>query len=535
MRFYVLAALLLFGPNLKAQGIVPAKQLKNFAAFDGEFLLMGLTEVSNKMYNEYLYWLKTKSTEAEYNSALPDSTGWRDKIAFCEPYVFYYHQHPAYMHYPAVNITQQQARKYCQWVQERYLEYLQSINSPIEKIVVRLPTEAEWMKAARKGLPDDAIFPWEGESFRKTGKGRSAGLIQANAKMILGDNAGTAGRLNDMAFMTVEVIAYWPNKIGLYNMSGNVAEWINESGRTKGGSWLLPPFHSRIDVPGYYDGDSSRRIDIGFRIMVEVVSVKNSKPLQPFKADKKYFKENFAKVNDSLYAQITELSNKEYLQFLMENPAEDLKINNERWSGFFHYAHYRMYGWHEAYYERPVVNVTWEAAIKYCEWLTTKYNNIKGRDPDSNRGNKVIFRLPTGEEWETAARSGINGNMYPWGGPYCRNSRGIYLANFSPQEEQYLAKNDSNIYYYNYPNNDPTISRGIDGAIIPAGVRSYLPNDYGLYNCAGNVAEMVSEKGISRGGSWTSPEYKIQNSSKETYTHEAPNLGFRVFMEVIEP
>ncbi|MDD4141369.1 MAG: SUMF1/EgtB/PvdO family nonheme iron enzyme [Bacteroidales bacterium] len=119
---------------------------------------------------------------------------------------------------------------------------------------------------------------------------------------------------------------------------------------------------------------------------------------------------------------------------------------------------------HPAFDNYPVVGVNWKQAKAFCIWRT----NLKNEYIKANGSSYINeYRLPTEAEWEWASRGGYEGNPYPWGGPYTFNERGCFLANFKPQRGNYAA----------------------DGGLTTVIVGHYAPNDFGLYDMSGNVAE----------------------------------------------
>ena len=249
---------------------------------------MDETEITNHFWLEYLWWLERVygSTYPEIvERALPDTASWRNKLAYNEPMVKYYLRHPAYRDYPVVGVSWLQANAFCQWrsdrvnegiliregllvhnpaaqidedhftteaylngqyIGERMREGLQSFspNSEFRDVRVedglllpeyRLPTEAEWEYAAL-GLIGNSLgelvaerktYPWNGH-FVRDGNSRSSGYGQINANFVKGrgDYMGVAGALNDFGDITVNVYSYAPNDYGLFNMAGNVNEWV---------------------------------------------------------------------------------------------------------------------------------------------------------------------------------------------------------------------------------------------------------------------------------------------------------------------
>ncbi|MFN8208115.1 MAG: SUMF1/EgtB/PvdO family nonheme iron enzyme [Bacteroidales bacterium] len=217
-------------------------------------------EVSNKLYRTFLSSLKQANDNALLSIAQIDTLKWRDKLSYNEPYVQFYHNHPAYSNYPVVNVSHEGARLFCAWLTEQYNT---NPKRKFKKVLFRLPTEQEWITAARGG-DSLAIYPWQGKDLTdKSGKQR------CNYKRETGGNSGMEGQQYDHADITAPVNSYWKNNFGIFNMSGNVAEMIDEKGIAKGGSWNENKEYLKIDAQYRYDG--SAQTSVGFRYFAEII------------------------------------------------------------------------------------------------------------------------------------------------------------------------------------------------------------------------------------------------------------------------
>lgn len=209
------------------------------------------TETSNL---DYLTFLKTlKQTKSPlYATALPDTSVWSNKMNKNESYVTQYFRYPGFRLYPVVGVSHANAQLYCKWMEE-------TINAQLEgneKIVVRLPTEMEWTRAAR-GDYQSALYPWEGFEL-KSKKGKNL----ANYKK---DNQ----RDSDGIMITAEIYSYPANQFGIYQMSGNLAEMLDIPKKVKGGSWNMPAKSLKIDESEMVDYPAN---NVGFRPVLTVVA-----------------------------------------------------------------------------------------------------------------------------------------------------------------------------------------------------------------------------------------------------------------------
>ncbi len=194
----------------------------------------------------------------------------------------------------------------------------------------------------------------------------------------------------------------------------------------------------------------------------------------------------------------------------------------------------KLYFQHPGFDEYPVVGVDWKQATAFAKWRTNYHQAALNN-------KKVIaiqeYRLPTEAEWEWAARGGRDQAMYPWGGPYTRTIKGCFMANFKPMRGNYAS----------------------DGFTTTSPVGEFLPNDLGVYDMAGNVAEWTSsaydessyyfihdlnpdyqynarddepksmKRKVIRGGSWKDVKHYLQVGARTYEYQDAPKayIGFR--------
>jgi formylglycine-generating enzyme required for sulfatase activity len=287
-----------------------------------------------------------------------------------------------------------------------------------------------------------------------------------------------------------------------------------------------------------------------------------------YKFELKKLEASMKLIKGNLYASKTEVTNDEYHQFLKhllqsgQMPLyKKYKPDITNYEGtlliFFKGYHLPQLESTESTYNNdyddyPVVNISYEAALAYCNWLTELYNTYKGK----KKFTKVSFKLPNAKEWQIAALGykkfqsweleenevevsipeqpgdevgklkkmiPVKGNvLYPWFGAHDyrnkpQNKRNCWMGNFKVPDESIPC----------------VISRpGGDGYLITGKVSTYFPNGMGLYDVVGNVAEMIDEKSKACGGSWDHLPEQSTIVSIDNYSGTSGAVGFRVFMEV---
>lgn len=498
-------------------------------------LFAARTETTNFQYLIYLEALRKQGNREVYQQALPDTLVLRRKLVFGEPYVDYYFRHPAYRDYPVVGVSQEQAKRYCLWLTEKVNAALVDASGSVQQVVVRLPTEQEWMEAARGGLPYHSIFPWPGNELRIM-QGKEQGKFKAKFEerefartRALPAQVAPRKRYVRTAIEPAKAASYAANGFGLFDMSGNMAEMLAEEGRTKGGSWCTPAHYLRLDAEDFYAGKGEHaRADmgIGFRCFMEVLAWK-PELWQQNSLTAKMIEQHLVEVNDTLLAGKTEVTNALYQLFLDDlksSEAEQHQVQHAGWAEVSPYTVWEQYQRWRAAADYPVVNVSHESAVAFCKWLTEKYQHFPQRKYPS-----IAFSLPTEDEWELAAGGGNRWLPFPWKTGYLTNTAGDYLCNFSPLELHSFSNERRVRTDQEEQQAEVDACRNLDGYRYLAPVSAYQPNALGLYQCAGNAAEMLIEKGISKGGSWQDDGAVLTIEHREQYAGFRADLGFRVF------
>ena len=165
---------------------------------------------------------------------------------------------------------------------------------------------------------------------------------------------------------------------------------------------------------------------------------------------------------------------------------------------------------HPAFNEYPIVGISHDQAVKYCQWRTDRVKEMLSLRPDGDEFPNFEYRLPTKTEWELVANTGYK--------------------ELSKKLKRQIKKDPEKILY----NLKREFKDENSTTHFTAPSRSYLPNKHGIYHLFGNVAEMVAEKGIAKGGSWENDYDEVMSGKDFTYDKPMSWLGFRCVCVILE-
>ncbi|MBK8921168.1 MAG: SUMF1/EgtB/PvdO family nonheme iron enzyme [Saprospirales bacterium] len=238
------------------------------------------------------------------------------------------------------------------------------------------------------------------------------------------------------------------------------------------------------------------------------------------------------------YMQAWEVSNLEYNEFLFDlkregrtEEYEKARVRPEGWATAAVYAGAmaEKYHQHPAFENYPAVNITREAALLYCQWLTKK---LLVFNPEARFG----VRLPSEVEWAYAAQAGHAGFPYPHGYSL-QDAKGQFLYNFRHIGDESIHSNPETGQIEVRPSALVPAGPAAPVGLGPAPSKSNAPNDFGLYNMSGNVAEMITGEPLrTKGGCFNSTGYDIRIDAPDTFAGEAgasPYVGFRPVVTVV--
>lgn len=221
---------------------------------------------------------------------------------------------------------------------------------------------------------------------------------------------------------------------------------------------------------------------------------------------KKFVPPGTKKYNDTLFVDETEISNISYLEYLFDvYKTHGIKSETYtsalpdttvwRQSQSYNEPYVTYYLRHVAYRNYPVVGISYKQALAFCKWRTQK---VKEALTKANKFTNVNFeyRLPTKTEWEGFGVAKGNSKQ-----PFNLNKCYIKPIDTKSNVEKYT------------------------DVVIP--VNTGKANVYKLQNTIGNVAEMLFEEGVCKGGSWLSPNNNVGVTETESYTKPTSWLGFR--------
>lgn len=212
-------------------------------------------------------------------------------------------------------------------------------------------------------------------------------------------------------------------------------------------------------------------------------------------------------ISENTFMDVAEVTNLNWREYMSWHAKQYGKTSKEYlaslpdvtvWEGDPSGLSAKYYLENATYNEYPVVGVSYEQAVSYCKWRATRINEVMKLQ---NKKNSVTYscRLPTKVEWEKIAKI-----------------------------ETY--------YFHPYKADNHNLQNVTDDGVVherelTVPVKNFTPTLNGFYNLIGNVAELVAEKGIVKGGSWQHTNIDLQHESDYVYTKPTKWIGFRCVIE----
>ncbi|MBX2840768.1 MAG: formylglycine-generating enzyme family protein [Flammeovirgaceae bacterium] len=246
-------------------------------------------ELTNKEYNAFLKWLTENDKQEEFEVCKIDLSRFEgvERAMFssyhhAEDFGYKKKKEPPFQNYPVTNISFEAAKIYCQWLTD---QYNRNPNKKYKEVKFKLPNHEDWKLAAlgfkgetytykKKAYEMNKLlldYPWWSFDPQKNYGGKpenEKGCFLGNFKIEEPCNCPAAPVGGDGFTFTSPVGTYFSNKIGLYDVVGNIAEMIEDKGKACGGSWGHLPENSKISDVMMFEGVDER---VGVRIFMEVI------------------------------------------------------------------------------------------------------------------------------------------------------------------------------------------------------------------------------------------------------------------------
>ncbi len=275
---------------------------RNGERFEVATFMLQCAEVSNWQYNVFLNDLLMQGREDDYIAARPVDANW--KTVGIPEFENNYARGEGYSKFPALNIPREGAELYCSWLTNEMAKAIDNKDVKYSKAVrpeFRLPSDIEWLRAARGNHDSTMQFPW---GYRVNALQNAKGCylcnfnygiskdvlspIESDGKNCISDKkttrsvVTTAGRSIDTLVLGPEY-CYNPTDFGTYCMMGNAAEMVwtydktqpgmKGGARAMGGSWYSHADNVRIESKEQFVGVTEGNVEIGFRVVM-IYSIK---------------------------------------------------------------------------------------------------------------------------------------------------------------------------------------------------------------------------------------------------------------------